>query len=390
MDYILLVVGFTFAFIMLVGAINSNWFAKWDAKPSAGKILYMSDGMKVVALVRKLLTEKDALIIDISKWQGVINFYIMRIMGAVGVIMKCGQGNGIDPKFRENWVKAREANLKRGSYWFYDSRVSPNKQAWNWFEWLGGDYGELPHFADYEEKYGGDYAGIEHFREFLMEFQRLTKLPDYMIGVYTGYFYWIERGSRDTYFRRFWLWIAWYSQAGDVVIPLPWTQEDVLIWQYTDQGDGVRFGAESKELDMNLFVKGLEVFKRMFGAVVEAPEPQEELVNRLVWSTKYAMSVRTAPSINAARLESKSIGTRFLIDKVSPPSSGGLPADRWGHVVSIGGIPKDGWVALVHDGLVYCDQFEDLGTGINPKVDIVYTDTQGKVYEAIGVELLPK
>jgi lysozyme len=390
MEYILLTIGFAIGFILLIGAMNSNWFVKWDNKPSAGKILYVTEGMRIVALVRKIISERDALIIDISKWQGVINFYIMRIMGALGVIMKCGQGNGLDPRFRENWMKAKEAGLKLGSYWYYDSRISPHQQAKNWFEWLNGDYGELPHFADYEENYGGDYAGIEHFKAFLSKFQELTGLPDYMIGVYTGYFYWLENGSRDNYFRRFWLWIAWYSQADDVVIPLPWTQEDVLLWQYTDQGDGVRFGAESKELDMNLFVKGLEVFKRMFGAVVEVPEPEPEFVNRLVWSTRYAMSLRNAPSINGVRLESKPIGTRFLIDRISPPSSGGLAADRWGHVVSIAGIPKDGWVALVHDGLIYCDQFEDLPTGANPKVDVRYTSPDGRVWEVIGVELLPK
>lgn len=370
-----------------LGAFYVRLFEKWEDKPSAGQVLYYSYGMQLAVAIRRLLSEQDAAVVDVSKWQGVINFIAMRLAGVLGVIIKCGQGRGIDPRFRDNWTMAKSAGLKRGSYWYYDSRVPPKEQAQNWFNWLAGDYGEMPHFADYEETYGGDYRGIENFKIFLAEFQRLTDLPDYMIGVYTGYFYWVANGSRDTLFRRYWLWIAWYSQAHDVVVPAPWTQEDVLFWQYTDLGDGIRLGAESKELDMNWFVKGREVFERMFGVSEPLPVIEPELVNKFVWSTRYSMSLRDAPSINGVRVESYPINTRFLIDRIVPPVSGGLTGDRWGHVVKVNGVTKDLWVAIIHAGAVYCDQSENIDTGTNPRADVVFTDNDGRTFEALDVEL---
>ena len=79
-----------------------------------------------------------------------INFERMN-QAADYVIIRAGQNLWIDSDFRNNWRRAKEAGLPRGSYWFYDSRADPKQQAELWVNAMGGDFGELPLFLDLEE-----------------------------------------------------------------------------------------------------------------------------------------------------------------------------------------------------------------------------------------------
>lgn len=393
MELLLLITVILFSVPIILAFTWLKYFEKWEDKPSAGDISveYITSGFQAITETHGILTQKNALIVDVSKWQGIIDFVKLKNSGVVGVIMKCGQGYAIDPKFVENWRKAGEAGLKRGTYWFYDSRVEHKRQAQLWKDALAGDYGELPHFGDYEERYGGSWGGILNFQTFIMHFQNLTNLPDTKLGIYTGYFYWLELGSTVTFFNRFWLWIAWYSEDYKVLIPRPWAQEQVLLWQFTDQGDGLSMGVESRELDLNWFVKGLIAFEQMFGAVESIPPQTGEETMKEIWSTKYSMFLRKAATINSERVGSTSypIGTRFTVDQVIPPTSGGLPNDRWAHVIRVQGTIVDSWVAVIHNGVVYCDMEAVVDDRPNPRVLVTFTDRDGVVYEN-WTELQPK
>lgn len=72
-----------------------------------------------------------------------IDFVKMRA-SAEFVIIRAGQNLWPDSDFKYNWREAKIAMLPRGSYWFYDSRVAPKKQAELWVEQFEGDFGELP------------------------------------------------------------------------------------------------------------------------------------------------------------------------------------------------------------------------------------------------------
>lgn len=336
---------------------------------------------------------RDCFITDTSKWDAAINYIKMRSAGISGTILKCGQGSGIDPWFAVNWALAKFAGFKRGSYWFYDSRVEPNKQAELWWNAIKDDAGELPHFADYEEDYGGIYGGINAFTTFLMEFQRLSHLPDEKIGVYTAFYYWSDRGSADSFFRRFWLWLAWYADSTQVVIPRPWTEEQLMMWQYTSTADGTLFGVSAKELDLSYFTFGKTRFIEMFGELPDIIFPEQELGMFDVWSSQYVMTLRSGAFVGSYpdnRIESVPKDTHMVADMITPPAQGGLPTDKWAHVIRIGDVVKDLWVAVIHNGTTYC-RTEIIPTeGTNPFVDVNFVDGDGRVFTATHVELIPK
>ena len=254
---------------------------------------------------------KLVLLCDISRWQGLVNFVTMVLAGARGVIVKAGQGSGADPRFADNWQRAKIAGIPRGSYWFYDSRVDPRSQAANWWNLVKNDKGELMHFADYEERYGGAWGGWRNLKIFLQEFMRLSGLPASKIGIYTGYYYWIAHSPTNltelNWFGQFSLWLAWYTSDPSIVrIPRPWTS--LILWQFGTPAVGQAYGAESIEIDQNWFNGDEQAYKARFGLpagneppdVVEPPAPRPPIEPEdQMWSgevvTNSNLRLRTYP-----------------------------------------------------------------------------------------------
>lgn len=194
------------------------------------------------------------------------------------VIIRAGQHLGADQDFRVNWENARAARLPRGSYWFYDSRADPRRQAELWFDLLDGDLGELPLFADIEETYNGPYTGWRFWKDFLDRIKALV--GDKEVGIYTAYYYWQSNAPAQAndleYFHRYPLWIANYGVMQPLV-PRPWSQNEWLFWQYTASGDGLYYGVESLEIDLNYFNGDAQAFANRFNVPLpQDPVPPED------------------------------------------------------------------------------------------------------------------
>lgn len=198
-----------------------------------------------------------------------VDFHKMRSNGAEFVIIRAGQNSWVDPDFAYNWRMAKAAGLPRGAYWFYDSRYNPVEQAKLFINAFSGDYGELPAWADFEEKYGGPFAGLSNWKIFLDTLYALLPPPT-EIGIYSNYYYWRENVPADqrAQFAAYPLWIANYN-PGAPLIPEPWTTW--LFHQYTENGPGNAFGAESNRIDLNYFNGDLVAFRQRFD-LTESPE----------------------------------------------------------------------------------------------------------------------
>jgi lysozyme len=222
---------------------------------------------------------------DVSFWQGVIDFIKMKASGLAGVIIRAGQNTWEDTKFKINWALAKAAGLARGSYFFYDSRVDPSRQAELWWNLIKGDTGELVHVADFEENYGGAFGKVEHFKAFLQRFQELSGLPNDRIAIYTGFYWWIERVGPDSWFARYQLWLASYGSMSAARIPVPWSAINLHFWQYTASGDGPGHGVSSQEIDLNWYCCDLVAYNKRFPlATGEIPPPQGEPMTDYLFS----------------------------------------------------------------------------------------------------------
>jgi lysozyme len=216
------------------------------------------------------------------------------------VIIRAGQNLWTDPDFKENWQAAKAENLPRGSYWFYDSRADPKQQANLWVSLLKGDMGELPLFADLEEVYKGEFAGWENWKKFLERLRSLVGQKE--IGIYTAYYYWRENAPTNTadleYFHQYPLWIANYGVEAPLV-PKPWTTNEWLLWQFTAMGNGILYGVESAEIDLNYFNGDEQAFANRFNVPVP-PEPTPPDTNGKEYIVNAgALYVRQGPSTDS-------------------------------------------------------------------------------------------
>jgi lysozyme len=265
-----------------------------------------------------------------------IDFHRMKNYGAKFVIIKAGQFNYTDEGFNYNWNHAKEAGIPRGCYWFEDKDISPESQARYYWNLIKNDIPEGICAMDFES---GSHTDLNSAYIFLNELQQLSGFPDNKIVIYTGYPFWNSRinlGADRTWFKRFPLWLAWYtSNPANVRIPYPWTE--VLIWQDGTPSIGIDAGVQSKEIDHNLFNGAEEKFKTYFGEIVGGPPMAEITYTGKVKSTVTAGAiVRAAPNGTDTGQRLVANTTFEAIGTIIP-----MGTNSWMNIVT----PVMGWVA---------------------------------------------
>jgi len=192
---------------------------------------------------------------DVSKWQDAnstpqkINFVKMKAAGADFVFMKASQANWADEDIAYNWSAAKAAGLLRGAYHFLDWVVDPVKQADFFCSLIEHDPGELPPVCDYE------WWNMDNIpSNVLTILKRFLERVEVRLGVvpmiYTAPGFWQPYGSTDPYWKHYYLWIASWGNMNPSV-PAPWTE--YTFHQYSSKGDGLKYGAESLNIDMDQF-----------------------------------------------------------------------------------------------------------------------------------------
>lgn len=89
--------------------------------------------------------------IDISKWQGDIDWHAVRASGVAFAFIKATEGaDHADERFAENWAAARRAGVPRGAYHYYYFCRTAQEQA-RWFAAnVPPERGALPPVLDME------------------------------------------------------------------------------------------------------------------------------------------------------------------------------------------------------------------------------------------------
>jgi lysozyme len=183
---------------------------------------------------------------DVSAWQGNINWQKAAKSGARFAYIKTSQRLYADKLFFQNWPGAKTAGVLRGGYHYLVWDRDPLEQAETFCALLKPDLGELPPAADFEERSGVPADAAERLKRFLDAVEyRLGIKP----AIYTGPDFWKNHGSTDPLWAQYPLWIANY-QVNEPFIPPPW--KEYTFWQHNNNGDGTFYGCSSRGVDMNL------------------------------------------------------------------------------------------------------------------------------------------
>lgn len=174
--------------------------------------------------------------IDVSRWNGDIDWTKVRDQAYAFVFIKASQGrSSTDPNFSSNWANAADAGLLRGAYHVLDPRRSGTEQARHFLATLGSDPGELSPGLGLERRATNDCvvpAGewVETATEWI---STVSSALDRPVLIYTNAYFWSTCLERSDALASSPLWVAGWS-GDDPHIPAAWN--DWTFWQYTNRG----------------------------------------------------------------------------------------------------------------------------------------------------------
>ncbi len=215
-----------------------------------GKVYYFKEdntyatGKQVISGVSYEFDEKGCLItnpqivgIDVSKYQGDIDWKAVAESGIDFAIIRCGyrgSSSGTlveDPYFKKNIAGATQNGIKVGVY-FYSQAITQAEaveEASMALELVKGYHLQLPIFVDTESSGGrGDNISKEARTQFLKAFCETVKNAGYKPGVYSGR-YWYTNKVNASELEQYHIWVAQYNTECTYT-----GRYD--IWQYTDSG----------------------------------------------------------------------------------------------------------------------------------------------------------
>lgn len=278
---------------------------------------------------------------DYSFWQDnnstpqPVDFFQARVGGLSHAMIKTSQALYADPDHLTNWVNAKRW-VYRAPYHFLVWDKSPLQQAQVYWSLLANDPPELPIWVDFEWWSTIPKNAFDILQKFLEKMKALA--PGRPLGIYTAKSFWDQYGTRDSYWKQYLLWLC--DISGPVEVPKPWDTWD--WWQYTFKGDGPRFGAESKDLDLDYYNGTLEQMQARFNL---APLPEVTVVpsssGRVLVD---GLRMRTGPSVQDAMIGTLQAGTDVEILEQQEVGS-----DVWVRV------SVDGWAAMRRLGIQYIE-----------------------------------
>ena len=175
-------------------------------------------------------------VIDVSSWNGKIDFNAVKNDGVDGVIIRAGFGRLLsqkDERFEINYQNAKNAGLKVGCYWFCyaDNRQDAITEANTFLEVIKDKVFELPLYYDVENDTRYDFVGkgVEECSAIAENFCITVEQHGYFIGIYSNKNV-LESGISTYVKNRFALWVAQYYKE------CTYKDTPYGMWQYTSQG----------------------------------------------------------------------------------------------------------------------------------------------------------
>jgi lysozyme len=171
--------------------------------------------------------------IDVSKYQQLIAWDQVKAMQVKKVklgfaFIKATEGIGnVDPQFKRNWKRSKDAGMIRGAYHFFLATKDGRMQAENFIKAVNLNTGDLPPVLDIEQTYG---VTKEILKNEVREWLNIVE-TNYNIKpiIYTNIDFYKQNLGEE--FDAYPLWVAHYYQPRQ-----PRIKRDWVFWQHNDNG----------------------------------------------------------------------------------------------------------------------------------------------------------
>jgi lysozyme len=187
--------------------------------------------------------------VDVSRWQGDIDWVKLRSHGANFAYIKATDGGDhLDPKFHENWRAAHRAGLKRGAYhFFYWCRTASSQADW-FIRNVPKEKGALPPVIDVEWNHQSSCKKRPSRSDILDKIRVFSERLERHYGqrpiIYTAPDFYEDNLNGAFLNHPFWLRAV--AEHPSKVYP----GRDWVFWQYS--GSGLSGGVDGR-IDLNAF-----------------------------------------------------------------------------------------------------------------------------------------
>ena len=170
--------------------------------------------------------------IDVSHWNGTVNWTSVRNAGKVFAFCKATEGTTfIDSEFAHNWAGMAQNGIVRGAYHFGRPGTDAVAQAQFFVSVVQPTSGDLQLVLDLEVTDGRPPAEVWAWtRRFIKTIYALTGRPGI---IYTGYYFWRDSVGNPSDNLNCPLWIAAWNTSSP---PVPNAWSTWSFWQYSSTG----------------------------------------------------------------------------------------------------------------------------------------------------------
>ena len=185
--------------------------------------------------------------IDVSHWNGCIDFDKVKASGVEFVIIKAGgsdKGFYTDSKFRENYEKAKAAGLYVGAYYFAGKKFrgveAGMADAQRFIDILKGLKFEYPVFIDIEAQ---ENRYKEEITDAAVTFCNMLESAGYFVGIYASDISGYKDKLNHDRIKSYAHWVARYGKEPEIC-------KEYGIWQHSSKGS-VRGISGSVDMDIS-------------------------------------------------------------------------------------------------------------------------------------------
>lgn len=171
--------------------------------------------------------------IDVSQWQGEIDWKKVKASGVEFAIIRAGYGNDIsqkDPMFDTNMKNAQAAGIKCGAYWYSyaDSPEDAKKEAEVCYQVIKNYKFQYPVFYDVEENFQVNYSTAK-VSAIIDSFCSTLKSKGYYVGLYS-YANFLTTKVYQNVLNKYDIWVAHFN------VKKPDFAGKYGMWQYSEKG----------------------------------------------------------------------------------------------------------------------------------------------------------
>lgn len=307
--------------------------------------------------------------IDVSKWQGEMNWQTAKAAGASVAVIRAGSIDNVtgecyeDTQFRRNAGLAPEY-MPVGFYWYFRPNHNPILQADYFCDLIENTEWMVPPVIDVEEDGGKSPSEVASAVWVFLD--RVQKRFNVRPMIYTSPGFWNAKVARSAWAKDYPLWVANWVNLGVIIPLLPedWKGVGAVMWQYrVARNTGSHYGAQSSDIDLDVTYPAFEAL--LDG--IEPPPPPEKaaLAIRIVGQGTVTPGSGDYPLGSTVTLQ-------------ATPTSG------WRFVEWSGDITGDGnpYGLVMDDDKIVTATFEQAGSGV-----AVYEHNKGKVMAPRGVNI---